>query len=51
MALKTERITFSLDVLGRYLCNIWQEAISSPDQTIRADARPFNVIVLRTRER
>jgi len=46
MALKTERTTFSLDVLGRYLCNTWQEAISSADQTIRADARPFDVIVL-----
>src|SRR5712664_2324418 len=46
MALKTERTTFSLDVLGRYICNTWQEAMGSSDQAIRPDARPFDVIVL-----
>jgi hypothetical protein len=46
MALKTERTTFSLDVLGRYTCNTWQEAMASSDQAMRPDARPFDVIVL-----
>ncbi len=46
MALKTERTTFGLDVLGRYTCNTWQEAMGSSDQAIRPDARPFDVIVL-----
>ncbi len=46
MVLKTERTTFSLDVLGRYTCNTWQEAMGSSDQAIRPDARPFDVIVL-----
>jgi hypothetical protein len=46
MALKTERTTFSLDVLGRYTCNTWQEAMGSSDQAIRPDAQPFDVIVL-----
>jgi len=46
MALKTERTTFSLDVLGRYTCNTWQEAMGSSDQAMRPDAKPFDVIVL-----
>ncbi|OLC67844.1 MAG: hypothetical protein AUI42_09435 [Actinobacteria bacterium 13_1_40CM_2_65_8] len=46
MALKTERTTFSLDVIGRYMCNTWQEAMGSTDQAMRPDARAFDVIVL-----
>ncbi len=46
MALTTERTTFSLDVLGRYVCNSWQEAMDSANPRLRSDARPFDVIVL-----
>src|SRR5215211_2567655 len=44
---------FSLDVLGRYMCNGFDEAVHSmdrsasrPDGTPQSDARPFNVIVI-----
>jgi choline dehydrogenase-like flavoprotein len=44
---------FSLDVLGRYVCNGLDEALHSADKTalrsdgtIQADARPFDVIVI-----
>jgi len=37
---------FSVDVLGRYTCNTWQEAKDSTDQGQRPDARPFNVIIV-----
>lgn len=44
---------FSLDVLGRYVCNGLDEALHStdktalrPDGTPQADARPFDVIVI-----
>jgi choline dehydrogenase-like flavoprotein len=46
MALKAERTSFTLDVLGRYACNTWQEAKDSWDQTLRADARQFDVVVV-----
>jgi len=48
-----ERTTFSLDVLGRYVCNGLDEALRSTDRTARRpdgspqnDARPFDIIVL-----
>ncbi len=48
-----ERTAFSLDVLGRYVCNGLDEALHSADRTARRpdgspqnDARPFDVIIL-----
>ena len=48
-----ERTAFSLDVLGRYVCNGLDEALRSADRTARRpdgspqnDARPFDIIVL-----
>jgi hypothetical protein len=54
MASKTSQFTdFSLDILGRYMCNGLDEAISSadrnstrPDGSPQSDARPFDVIVI-----
>src|SRR5438445_133624 len=46
LALTTERTTFSLDILGRYVCNTWQEAMDSANPVLRSDARPFDVIIL-----
>src|SRR5712691_804404 len=46
MAMKAERTTFSIDVLGRYTCNTWQEAKDSMDQSARPDARLFDVVVV-----
>jgi choline dehydrogenase-like flavoprotein len=37
---------FSRDVLGRYICNGLDEALASANQSLRADARPFDVIVV-----
>ena len=37
---------FSRDVLGRYVCNGLDEAKRSVDTALRADARPFDVIVI-----
>src|SRR6266571_854081 len=49
----SERTSFSLDVLGRYVCNGLDEALHSADRTARRpdgspqnDARPFDIIVL-----
>ncbi|HEX7183971.1 MAG TPA: family 16 glycoside hydrolase [Thermoanaerobaculia bacterium] len=42
--LTTEKTTFTRDVLGRYLCNTWEEAAQSTSS--RADARPFDVIIV-----
>lgn len=36
---------FSRDILGRYTCNGFDEAVQSTDRTNRPDARPFNVII------
>src|SRR6266849_1906365 len=48
-----ERTAFSLDVLGRYVCNGLDEALRSADRNARRpdgspqnDARPFDIIVL-----
>ena len=46
MALLTERTTFTLDVLGRYTANTWQEILDSQDQTLDSHARPFDVFIL-----
>ena len=37
---------FSLDVLGRYVCNGWDEAIASMDAMQFAGARPFDIVVI-----
>lgn len=46
MALSTETTHFSRDVLGRYVCNTWDEAMASLDTGARPDARPFDVIIV-----
>lgn len=38
--------TFSLDQIGRYVCNTLAEATTSTDVTQRPDARPFDIIVV-----
>jgi hypothetical protein len=38
--------TFSLDDLGRYVCNTPQEAFDSQDPALHPDARPFDIIVV-----
>src|SRR3954465_2502012 len=37
---------FSRDILGRYTCNGLDEALASTDTASRADARPFDVIII-----
>jgi choline dehydrogenase-like flavoprotein len=37
---------FSRDVVGRYICNGLDEALRSTDTSVRADARPFDVVIL-----
>src|SRR6266508_2111266 len=46
MALLTERATFTLDVLGRYTANTWQEVIDSQNQALDPHARPFDVFII-----
>jgi choline dehydrogenase-like flavoprotein len=46
MALVTERTSFTLDVLGRYTANIWQEVIDSQDQALDSHARPFDIFIV-----
>jgi hypothetical protein len=52
MALTTEYTSFTLDNMGRYLCNTLQEALHSTGQqdvglgTPPKDGRPFDVIVI-----
>lgn len=52
MAAKPQVTDYTLDVLGRYVCNDLSEAKAStdpkpqPDGTTRADARPFDVIIV-----
>ncbi len=38
--------SFSFDILGRYGCNTLDEALNSADPARRADARPFDHLVL-----
>ena len=44
--LTTESTTFTRDVIGRYVCNTFAEAKDSADSAIRADARPFDIIII-----
>lgn len=46
MALTTERTTFSLDILGRYTANTWDEVLAGADQQHNPHARPFDMIIL-----
>lgn len=47
MTSPTAQVTdFTRDVLGRYICNGLDEALRSADSNLRADARPFDVIVI-----
>jgi choline dehydrogenase-like flavoprotein len=54
MSLKTEYTTFSRDVLGRFICNTFDEALTSVDPNARAaaglppsgDLRPFDFIIV-----
>jgi len=41
-----QRTDFSLDLLGRFLCNGLDEALQSTDKSKYPDARPFDVIVV-----
>jgi len=41
-----QRTDFSLDIIGRYICNGLDEALRSTDRSLRRDARPFDVIVI-----
>ena len=38
--------TFSLDDIGRYVCNTFDEAKAAQDPAAHADARPFDIIVV-----
>src|SRR4051794_13253651 len=44
--LGSETTTFTLDNLGRYLCNTLQEAVVSAAQPVGDQQRPFDVIVI-----
>lgn len=46
MALGTERTTFSLDILGRYTGNTWEEVRAGADPAVDPDAKPFDLIVI-----
>lgn len=46
MAVTTERTTFSLDIMGRYTANTWEETRDSADQTKNPHARPFDLIII-----
>lgn len=37
---------FTIDVLGRYICNGLDEALASANQQSRGDARPFDIIIV-----
>ena len=40
------RTDFTLDVIGRHVCNGFDEALRSMDTSNRADARPFDMIII-----
>jgi choline dehydrogenase-like flavoprotein len=44
--LGTEITHFSRDIVGRYVCNTFDEAQLSTDKGVRPDARPFDVIII-----
>ena len=37
---------FTIDVLGRYICNGLDEALRSANQSLRPDARPFDIVIV-----
>jgi choline dehydrogenase-like flavoprotein len=41
-----QRTDFTVDVLGRYVCNGLDEALRSTDTSIDPDARPFDFIII-----
>jgi len=41
-----QRTDFTVDVLGRYVCNGLDEALRSTDTSLDADARPFDFIII-----
>ena len=41
-----QRSDFSLDIIGRYICNGLDEALRSTDKSLHPNARPFDVIVI-----
>jgi hypothetical protein len=41
-----QRTDFSLDIIGRYICNGLDEALRSADKSLHPNARPFDVIVV-----
>src|SRR5205814_10699775 len=42
----SQRTDFSLDVMGRYVCNGLDEAIRSTDRNLDPDAKQFDYIVI-----
>src|SRR5215475_1720281 len=42
----SQRTDFSLDVMGRYVCNGLDEALRSMDRSVDPDAKPFDYIVI-----
>jgi hypothetical protein len=44
--LPSENTTFTLDNMGRYLCNTLQEALDSAGQTVAGKRRDFDVVVI-----
>ncbi|HEU5432420.1 MAG TPA: hypothetical protein VFU81_12200, partial [Thermomicrobiales bacterium] len=44
--LAAESTTFSLDTMGRSLCNTLDEALASAGQTVAGRPRPFDVIIV-----
>lgn len=41
-----QQTDFSLDVLGRYVCNSLEEALLSTDRSLDPDARPFDMVIV-----
>ena len=46
MALSSESTSFTLDNMGRFLCNTLQEARDSAGQSVAGRARNFDVIII-----
>ena len=44
--LSSEATSFTLDNMGRFLCNTLQEALDSAAQTVAGRRRDFDVIVI-----
>src|SRR3954454_20415678 len=41
-----QQTDFSLDVLGRYVCNSLEEALLSTDRSVDPAARPFDMVII-----